>query len=241
MKPGDPNMPSLSFFPAAVLCALLAHGVEASTTPSEASEPAALAVEKPPTDTSGTSDAAGNPQFPNANPRYPGKSLLNAYGWMLLGTAIPVAAATAIPMDGSSGDASAVTKSLLFFGGFIIGPSAGQFYAGSYGRGALAVAVRTAGFAMVLRAMSLSEPMFCVMCGESDGSDGSDDSMVGAWFVGGIVVYAGGLVYSMFDQEKAVERYNAKLRGNGAFGWTPTLVPGPDGSLRTGATAWMRF
>jgi len=224
-------MPRLSLSAVPVLFFLLTHGIGASA-PAEASEPAPRSLEQPPPDT------AGNPEFRDPSLRYPGKSLINAYGWMLLGTVIPVAISTAIPVDGTSSDASAVAKSLLFFGGFMIGPSAGQIYAGSYGRSALAVAVRTAGFAMFLRAFILSEPFFCSGCGESRDSD---DSMVAAWFVGGVVVYAGGLVYSMFDQEKAVARYNAKLRGEGAFGWTPTLVPGPDGSLRTGATAWMRF
>jgi hypothetical protein len=221
-------MPRLSLLPVAALCILFVRGIDASTPP-EASEPASPSVEKP------RPDPSVNPEFQNAKPQYPGKSLFHAYGWMLLGTAIPLAASTVIPVDGTSGDASAVAKSLLFAGGLLVGPSGGQIYAGSYGRSALAVAVRTTGLAMILRAWSLSEPIFCSDCGDSDGS------MIGAWFLGGIVVYAGGVVYSMYDQEKAVERYNAKLRGNGAFGWSPTLAPQSDGSLRTGATAWMRF
>ncbi|MEO6096418.1 MAG: hypothetical protein ABIW76_12225 [Fibrobacteria bacterium] len=216
-----------SLFAAATLFFIFTHRIEAST-PLEAFQPTSLSM------VNSRPDTAGNPEFRNANLRYPGKSLLNAYGWMLLSTVIPLAAATAIPVDGTSGDAAAVTKSLLFLGGFTIGPSAGQIYAGSYGRGAFAFAVRTAGFAMLFHGLGRS-PQFC------DGCDDSSEFSAGAWMVSGFLVYVGGVVYSMYDQEKAVERYNEKLRGDGAFGWIPTLEPGRDGSLRTGATAWMRF
>ncbi len=173
-----------------------------------------------------------SPELHSDDPGLPGKSLLTAYGISLLGTVLPFVAGAAIPVDGTSGDAAAVVKSSLLLGGLLAGPSAGQIYAGSYGRAGVATAVRTAGFMTGIYGLSRTT-LFCEDC--------SEDKYAGAWIVGGFVVYVGGIVYSLYDEGEAVEHYNSKLRDKDTFGWAPTWAPGPAGSTRTGAMAWMRF
>ena len=76
---------------------------------------------------------------------------------------------------------------------------------------------------------------------QGSGEDNCSANTGGASTSLGLIAVVGGTLYSMIDAAMAADRYNAAQAKNSAFGWSPTWAPGPDGSARTGAMAWMRF
>jgi hypothetical protein len=128
----------------------------------------------------------------------------------------------------------------LAIGGLFVGPSLGQFYAGSYGPGSIGIGIRTTGGLMGLIGMAT------VIGSALDNMDGggepeADDSNQGLtlFLVGGIT-YLGGALYSLFDTGYAVRRQSDPRRPQ-RYGWTPDVSRTPAGDLKAGALARAHF
>jgi hypothetical protein len=170
--------------------------------------------------------------------RAPG--LLPAYSLALAATVLPLAGAV-ILSDYTESEGIIGTSAGLAIAGLLIGPSAGQFYAQSYKHAWLSSGVRLAGAFMgsVGFAAVLSDA-YCGWDTEED-VDCEDHSALGVTLLaGGVLTYAGGIVYSLVDTHRRVEDWPAR-RGGKRHGWSPIFALDKQGALRPGAAAWMRF
>jgi hypothetical protein len=147
---------------------------------------------------------------------HPPKSHAMAYGLMLAGTVVPVAAAFALP----SGEAALT----LAFGGLLIGPSAGQFYAGSGGRGLAGVGIRALGLPVGLIVGGI------MANGASDEPFAELVNFLGGMMLGAGVMWVIGTTYSVIDTPRAVNRANERARraflSNASL--SPVLYPARD-------------
>jgi hypothetical protein len=159
-----------------------------------------------------------------------------AYTWALLGTAAPFLFGIAILGHGPSPGKGTVGFTLV---GMTVGPSLGQFYAGSQGRGLIGSAIRGSG--LLMAGIGLDRALSDPCKHDPDGDTPCDEAGAGELMTLGLLTYAWGTLYSLIDTRFAVDRFNAKLAKGADFGWSPLLVPGPEGSTRTGALAWIRF
>lgn len=149
----------------------------------------------------------------------------------LASTAGPIAAGVAF--ESSLGDVSG----LLITGGLFVGPSVGQFYAGSIGNGWTGIGIRGAGAVMgVVGAFMAFEDALCGLGGD-DCSDRHGDTAALLFFGGG-VTYICGVVYSFMDTPL---RIAGEGRTESRFGVAPALLPDSQGGLSKGVSAWMRF
>ncbi|MDQ3001185.1 MAG: hypothetical protein M3Y08_07985 [Fibrobacterota bacterium] len=160
--------------------------------------------------------------------------MLTAYALGIGGTVLPVTAA--IMMSNLSNDNGALMGTLVL-SGLMIGPSLGQFYAGSIGQGFGGLGIRALGGLLTMTGLVLA--IGEAFCTEDEGHECNDGSDGTGFFILGAVTYIGGVVYSLVDTRFSVDRYYA--RKEDSYGLAPVLVPQGDGSIKTGATAWMRF
>jgi hypothetical protein len=161
------------------------------------------------------------------------KSPATALGVSLLGTAAPIVMASALNKASTSTRNNGLIGSLVL-GGLFIGPSTGQFYAGSAATGFAGIGIR--GVGGLIAAVGLANAAGQVFCSENCG-DGDDGA---GFMLAGFLTYIGGAIYSFYDASAAAGRYNARLQ-DPDFGIIPTLAPDPAGGYRPGALAWMRF
>ena len=56
----------------------------------------------------------------------------------------------------------------------------------------------------------------------------------------GAATFFGSTAYSYYNANASVQRYNAEMKAR-EWGWSPLLIPGTKGSMRTGALAYLRF
>jgi hypothetical protein len=157
------------------------------------------------------------------------KSPATAVGLSVLATAAPIYLSFQF-LHSSSADAFVY----LFLGGIVIGPSTGQFYAGSAGTGALGMIIRGVGTGLFLSALVDAFPR----CDDEETScrgGGETKAVIG------MAALAGGALYSLIDGALAAKRFNKRQLEAREFGWSPALSPGTDGAWTTGAVAWMRF
>ena len=168
-------------------------------------------------------------------PEHSEKSRAVAFGWSLLGTAVPVIAGEYL-----SGKVDRKVATGLTLSGMLVGPSLGQFYAGSVPHGLLGMGIRGAGGFMGTYGLILTYGN--LFCGIGDGSDNDCDDGTGPTlaFIG-LFTYLTGALYSLYDGGAAVGRYNEGIPAPQTFGFAPMAAPGSDGAMRTGAVAWMRF
>ena len=125
-------------------------------------------------------------------------------------------------------------KPLLYsgLGVSLVGPSAGEYYAGQYltiGEG-----VRAAAVALALVGVTRTEHVSC-LAGVDDNSCTSIEGKGVAFLGVAAIAYIGGMFYDVYDAPDAVDRYNYKLRMQ--------LVPGPMPSSfggAPGAGVWLR-
>ena len=164
------------------------------------------------------------------------KSPLIAYGLALGGTFIPVAIGTGLlfkrAADKKNDDQLAVSDSpydksmpaIVILTGWIIGPSLGQFYAGSPGQGSLGILIR--GIPTVLVAASLA-----------NNDDDLQNGLIEITLASACVI--GGSIYSFIDTKFAVRRYNKSQEQH--WGFAPEFFPSSNGGLTPGMLAWTRF
>jgi hypothetical protein len=182
----------------------------------------------PPRDSTPAPEADIPVQAPSGN--LPHKSGFTAFGFSMAATILPL-----LPLTLSSGTGQELVA--LGFAGLIAGPSAGQFYAGTPLGGLAGMSIR--GLGTYLALSGISDNLGSRSCRQDDGQDceqGSDGKILL-----GFAMYAGGVMYSLIDAGLTIGRYNAGREEAAGFGWTPTLVAGSGGALKTGATAWIRF
>jgi hypothetical protein len=169
------------------------------------------------------------------------KSTLAAFAYPLLGTLLPVTFSATLAVTSDNPTGGLVLP--LLFGGLLIGPSAGQFYAGSTGPGLAGIAVRGLGAGLFGTGLAASwRTRDCREGGDYVCKESKREGLIPI----GIAIYLGGAFYSLFEGIIAADRYNGKQLGSAHFGWAPVLVPTGNGSaepisLRTGALAWARF
>jgi hypothetical protein len=149
----------------------------------------------------------------------------------LAATAGPIAAGAALSPynEGISG--------LLIFSGMFIGPSVGQFYAGSIGHGWAGIGIRGAGAAIgaVGFVMALSDAFCGLDNGECSDKHGATPAIL---FFGGGLTYVGGVLFSLIDSPLRLAENEGPER---KFGFAPALLPDSRGGWAKGASAWMRF
>lgn len=122
-------------------------------------------------------------------------------------------------------------------GGLFLGPSAGQFYAGSYAKGAAATGFRLA----AIPAGFLGGFMVTYLSGSSDDGDGFSGLQAMAAFATGALVAGGavlavGTVYSLVDTKFAVDRANerARKKSESRTSLSPVLYPARAGRVIPG-------
>lgn len=186
----------------------------------------------PESDSRARADQPPDPAGNFARPAYKSEGM--AIALSVLGTAIPVLVGNRMSGGGDLAGS-------LMVGGMVLGPSLGQFYAGSLGRGMLGTGIRTVGAVMVLQGtVYILDNLFCEE-GEGNGCNESEVDAATPLLIFGTATYLGGAIYSLLDAAWAVKRYNSRLDDKRGFGWSPTLAPAPLGGLKPGVLAWMRF
>jgi hypothetical protein len=178
-------------------------------------------------DTSIAADTSIVPPENPLNPRvafiYQGeKSTGAAFGWSALGTVAPVI----LGLSAVSLSDDATLPLILVLGGLTIGPSLGEFYAASPNRGLMGIGLRMSGAFLFLYMQAKAAPSYV---------SGEPLALIG------LVPYLGSTIYSFYNANASVKRYNADLKARAEWGWSPILTPGTQGSMRTGALAYLRF
>lgn len=160
------------------------------------------------------------------------------------GTAYLMAAgSTLIPVGLAFASANAVDNPAfslsLGFGGALIGPSMGQFYAGSALGGAGGILIRSLGGLLVLNGgLEAYDDVMCDM--DFGGGDGDCDGENGrGTMVLGTAIYAAGTVISLLDTHWAYQR--KRRAGQAALQWSPILALDRSGKVQSGAAVQMRF
>jgi TM2 domain-containing membrane protein YozV len=153
----------------------------------------------------------------------PVKSYGAAYLWMFGATILPIVGGSMLAASpGSEGLAAA-----LILSGIFVGPSAGQFYAGSVGAGLVATGLRVAGGGLML--VGLIQAIGCSW-GDGPCNAGEAEALVG------LLVFGGGTLYSLIDTKFAVDRANEKARKTSGIkaSFAPALYPTREGRLIPG-------
>lgn len=170
-----------------------------------------------------TNAPAENPLNPRVQYVYQGeKSVGTAFAWSGLGTLAPIALGLSVAYITED----AAIPVVLILSGLAVGPSLGEFYAASPYQGILGIGLRAAGEFIFLYVAAQAAPGY---------GFGHPVALLGA------ATFFGSTAYSYYNGNASVKRYNAALMGQGEWGWSPFLIPGTDGSMRTGALAWLRF
>ena len=156
------------------------------------------------------------------------KSELLAYGLAAIGTSAPILTGALLAPNNFS------VGALLITGGALIGPSVGQFYAGSNSQAWTGSLIRGAGMALMV--YGGVQEFDC----EYGGNQGENCPVDGnALIFAGEAVVFGGALYSLIDTHFAVKRANVKIKEK-HFGFSPEIIPSSGGTA-VGMRAWGRF
>ena len=161
------------------------------------------------------------------------KNELSAYAWGTLGTLVPLVpgliyGVKALGPGNQDANATIGGVSLALA---LLGPSYGQYYAGSWGIGTLGIIIRGLG-GFVMEIGALGPPCVGLDCPTYEPNPGT--------IVAGGLIVAGGAAYSFWDTHYSVKRANAKAKSQ-RFGLFPQLVPSLNGGLKPGMLAWAKF
>lgn len=166
--------------------------------------------------------------------------MLTAYALGIGGTVLPITAAIMLSNLPNGNGNDALIGSLVL-SGLMVGPSVGQFYAGSVGQGFAGLGIRAVGGLITIA--GLATIIGDAFCGfdDSEGEESRCDEQSdgGPLLILGLATYVGGVVYSLVDTRFSVDRHFRRRQDS--FGVAPVLVPQGEGSIKAGATAWMRF
>lgn len=121
--------------------------------------------------------------------------------------------------------------------GLIFGPSAGQYYCGSYREGNLGVVGRIAGVGLVT--------FGGLGAYNSSPGRGSPNPIFSIFIIAGIDLFIASTIYSFVDTRSACDRANQRLEENVPppkdYGFEPSLQLSQSGSLQPGVNAWIHF
>lgn len=154
---------------------------------------------------------------------------------------------TLVPLGILAGSIKAGSANGLAIGsvGLAIGPALGQLYGQAFGPASVGIGIRAAGagLAMIGIRTSINDCFGGPDKSDSDSPEPSHcgESLGATMAVSGMCLLVIGTLYGLTDAAESVRRFNARPPAPVALGVAPTLLPGPDGSLRTGAVAWVRF
>lgn len=115
-----------------------------------------------------------------------------------------------------------------------VGPSLGEIYARSPGTALFGIAIRTAGVG--LYCIGLDEDVFL-----SGTGTGLKFFVGNRWEVGGLIVWAGGAIFSFIDTHYVFVRAQETAKLPLRFDLSPTLTDNGNGSERLGMTANLGF
>lgn len=155
----------------------------------------------------------------------PVKSHAVAYAWVVGATVIPIAIAYPMLNKDNPTDREDIIGWPLMISGILIGPSVGQFYAGSWVRGIGGILFRSASAYGLMMAFS-----DCPLFDNGDESCGETGERVAAG------IYVVGALYSLIDTYFAVNRANerARRRYESRTSLSPILLPVRDDRRITG-------
>lgn len=153
---------------------------------------------------------------PAAESEYrPAKSVAVAYAWAVGGTVLGA------PLLGL---------------GLIVGPSLGQYYAGSPEQGTRGMLMRLAGAGLVYAGLVHGIGTM------GDAGSESDAYVESVLLYGGIGLFFWGAAYSLWDTHRAVDRFNARGKAAGIRAFlSPALFPRGDGRVIPGFAARVGF
>jgi hypothetical protein len=166
-------------------------------------------------------------------PEYKSKAV--AHLSSVLATAAPILLAAQLSSSTHGGSEGWVGG--LAIGGLLLGPSAGQIYAGSQSGAWLGVGIRAGG--MLLTWLGVGQFAGSLFCSSEEEEDCDPPPTAIPLLVAGIDIFIGGTVYSVINAGRTVDRVNESR--SRVFGWAPTFSPAPQGGMRAGAIAYMRF
>lgn len=173
-----------------------------------------------------------------AVPDNPGKTDRYAYSAALTGTLLPIGLGSFLLYTQSDGMAG--VGGVLLAGGLLVGPSTGQFYAGSIGHGLLGTGIRTLGVALILGgAVNNTTSLSCLE--REAGQEPCESKGGSALSLLGGATLLGGTIYSLAETHFAVARHHQRRERHAAFGLAPTLAREAGGGVRPGAMAQLRF
>ena len=128
--------------------------------------------------------------------------------WAIGATALPIIASSALLEDGDAH--LAVTTAAL-----LVGPSAGQFYAGSHANGFKGMGLRAAAVPVGLLVGA------AMASGADEEGFGEIAAFLGGFALGSGITWVVGTGYSLIDAHRAVNRHNARVR----VSLVPAIVP----------------
>lgn len=166
-----------------------------------------------------------------------GKTLRGAYVAALAGTLLPVGMGAVLVSAGD--DEVAGAGGVLLAGGILLGPSTGQFYAGSIGHGLLSTGVRTLGAVLLLSGAINRMPSMSCLEREPGEAPCEPKNGLGLAILGG-ATFLGGAIYSLVETRFAVVRHRRDVE-RAAFSIAPTLALTRGGAMRRGAMVSLRF
>jgi hypothetical protein len=156
-------------------------------------------------------------------------------GFALGGALVTTGLGLGVMVAGIGGDNGAL--GLIGFTTALIGPSFGHFYAGEYGRGLAHTGLRAGAVVMTVAGAAWTGSLL-LGCAFGDESDCNGNPAAPLLLVGGAVLSAGSIIYSIYDAPRAAHRHNARSR---QLLITPAPIVGPDHSAGVGLQLGARF
>lgn len=174
------------------------------------------------------------PAWPQNLPLKP-RSESMAYGLAAAATAVPLVAGALLVNH--SNEAVITTGGFLMVSGALLGPSFGQYYAGSAGHGIGATGVRVLGTVLLAVGGFASRPS--ISCLEREPGDECKDKGPSPLMILGGATYIGGVLYSLGQTHSAVRKRNTSAAAS--LQWGPTFALDRSKSLQSGASLALSF
>jgi hypothetical protein len=178
------------------------------------------------------------PRDPDPSWRPP-KSQAAAYSWAAGATLVPVAIALPLILRNGATDGNKVVGAIFLGSGLLVGPSAGQLYAGSENTAVAGMLIRGVGpgLSMLIEAIKVFDDPF-YRCDSK-----CEASQIKTFAKFALVSFSIGTAYSLWDTHRAVNRANESARKAPVVktSFAPALLPVGDGRLAPGLAFNARF
>jgi len=159
------------------------------------------------------------------------------------GTAIPVISGIYLASNAPhSSDVSLKVGWALIGLGAFIGPSLGQYYAGSESQATLGILGRGIGFGLLAVGFGQVEKVFgCNLNSDGDGTNCGSSGISTPLIYGGLAVFLGSTIYSLADTHFAVQRHNGRVHLTDRIKLIPDVSYIPNQKPLMGANAILNF